>query len=140
METNKTAKYIVVALLAFVATVAALDALVTYNYPQNGTIATASLAMYLDGDPYPNSTAVDWGICEAGYTYTIQNMTVVNMGTFNLTVNIVSSGLPVGWKVEWQRNDTFIASGQKTEGWLNLTIPATAKAWPTWSFSLNGNA
>ena len=96
--------------------------------------------MYLDSDLYPNSTAVNWGICEAGYTYTIQNMTVVNTGDINLTVSIVSSGLPADWKIEWQRNGAFVISGTKTEGWLNLTIPATAKDWPVWSFSLNGNA
>jgi len=113
---------------------------VNYYYPQNGKIASASLALYLDSDLYPNRTAVDWEICEAGYTYTIQNMTVVNTGDVELNVSIVSSGLPADWKIEWQRNCTVIASGAKTEGWLNLTIPATAKDWPVWSFSLNGNA
>ena len=137
---NKAAQYVMVALLSFVATVAALDIIVNYQYPQIGDIATPSLDMYLDSDLYPNSTAVNWGICEAGYTYTIQNMTVVNTGDINLTVSIVSSGLPADWKIEWQRNCTVIASGAKTEGWLNLTIPATAKDWPVWSFSLNGNA
>jgi hypothetical protein len=137
---NKAAKYVMVALLSFVATVAALDIIVNYQYPQIGDIATPSLDMYLDSDLYPNSTAVNWGICEAGYTYTIQNMTVVNTGDINLTVSIVSSGLPADWKIEWQRNGAFVISGTKTEGWLNLTIPATAKDWPVWSFSLNGYA
>ncbi|MCJ7560974.1 hypothetical protein MUO79_10225 [Candidatus Bathyarchaeota archaeon] len=140
METNKTAKYVLVALLAFVATVAALDTLVTYIYPQKGTIATASLEMYLDGELYPNSTAVDWGICEAGSVYTIPNMTVANTGDVNLTVSIVSNGLPSGWKIDWQNNNTMIAAGTHNEGWLNLTIPAVETVWPTWSFSLNGNA
>lgn len=96
--------------------------------------------MYLDGELYPNSTAVDWGMCEAGYVYTIQNMTVANTGDVNLTVSIVSTGLPSDWKIEWQNNNTVIAAGARTEGWLNLTIPSTETVWPTWSFSLNGQA
>jgi len=113
---------------------------VNYYYPQNGIIASASLAMYLDGNLKPNGTAIDWGTCQKGTMQTFSNVTVANTGNQNLTVTITTTDLPSGWILEWQGNDTRLDAGWKVEGWLNLTIPETATAWPTWSFSLNGNA
>jgi hypothetical protein len=97
-----------------------------------------SLTMYLDGDLKPNATAIDWGQCEPGYTYTFENMTVLNTGDVAVNVSIVSDDLPVNWFIEWQANNTLVEPSAKIEGWLNLTIPLTAETWPIWSFSLIG--
>jgi hypothetical protein len=137
---NKAAKYVMVALLSFVATVAALDIIVNYQYPQNGEIEGASLTMYVDGTLKPNGTSMDWGVCPKGTVQTFSNVTVANMGNVNLTVTITTTGLPSGWTLEWLGNNTLLEPDWKVEGWLNLTIPSTATVWPTWSFSLNGNA
>jgi len=113
---------------------------VNYYYPQNGKIATATLDMYIDGTLKPNGTAIDWGTCQKGTVQTKSNVTVVNTGNQNLTVTITTTGLPSGWILEWQANNTYLYVGYEVEGWLNLTIPQTAPEWPDWSFSLNGNA
>jgi len=97
-----------------------------------------SLAMYLDGTLKPNATAIDWGTCEAGYTYTFENMTVLNTGDVAVNVSIVSTDLPGTWLLIWQGNNTQLEPASKIEGWLNLTIPVTAETWPSWAFSLNG--
>jgi len=131
---------VVVALLSFVATVAALDIIVNYQYPQDGEIEGASLDMYVNGVLKPNGTAMDWGVCPKGTVQTFENLTVVNTGNQNLTVTITTTGLPQGWILEWQANNTYLYAGYEVEGWLNLTIPQTAPEWPDWSFSLNGNA
>jgi hypothetical protein len=129
---------------------------VNYYYPQNGIIASASLDMYIDGTLKPNGTAIDWGTCQKGTVQTKSNVTVVNTGNQKVTVTITTTGLPQGWILEWQANNTLLMPDYKVEGWLNLTIPETwtvewdtynahvtivnATVWPTWSFSLNGNA
>jgi len=97
-----------------------------------------SLTMYLDGDLKPNATAIDWGQCEPGYTYTFPNMTVLNTGDVAYNVSLVTTDLPANWLIEWQRNNTFIEPSMKLEGWLNLTIPITAESWPSWAFTLQG--
>ena len=94
--------------------------------------------MYLDGTLKPNATAIDWGTCEAGYTYTFENMTVLNTGDIAVNVSIVSTDLPANWFIEWQRNNTLIEPSAKVEGWLNLTIPVTAETWIPWGLSLIG--
>jgi len=113
---------------------------VNYYYPQDGTIATASLAMYLDGSLKPNGTTINWGTCQKGTVQSFGNVTVANTGNQNLTVSIIATALPNGWILEWQANNTYLYAGYEVEGWLNLTIPQTATEWPAWSFSLNGNA
>jgi len=131
---------VVVALLSFVATVAALDIIVNYQYPQDGEIEGASLDMYVNGVLKPNGTAMDWGVCPKGTVQTFENLTVVNTGNQNLTVTITTTGLPSGWILEWQANNTLLMPDYKVEGWLNLTIPTTETTWHAWAFSLNGNA
>jgi hypothetical protein len=128
------------ALIAFLAGAVIADRLVNYYYPQNGEIEASSLAMYVDGILKPNGTAMDWGVCPKGTVQSFGNVTVVNTGNQNLTVTITTTGLPSGWVLEWQANNTRLDAGYEVEGWLNLTIPQTATVWPTWSFSLNGNA
>ena len=116
------------------------DTIINYNYPQDGEIEGASLAMYVNGALKTNGTAMDWGVCPKGTVQSFGNVTVANMGNVNLTVSIIATGLPNGWILVWQDNNTFLMPDYKVEGWLNLTIPQTATAWPEWSFSLNGNA
>ena len=97
-----------------------------------------SLTMYLDGNLKPNATAIDWGTCEAGYTYTFENMTVLNTGDVAVNVSIISADLPSTWLLTWQGNSSSLEPSAKVEGWLNLTVPVTAESWPSWSFSLIG--
>jgi len=116
------------------------DTIINYNYPQDGEIEGASLAMYVNGALKTNGTAMDWGVCPKGTVQSFGNVTVANTGNQNLTVSIIATGLPNGWILEWQGNNTFLMPDYKVEGWLNLTIPQSATEWPDWSFSLNGNA
>jgi hypothetical protein len=116
------------------------DTIINYQYPQDGIIEGASLAMYVNGALKTNGTAMDWGVCPKGTVQSFSNVTVANTGNQNLTVSIKATGLPNGWILEWQANNTYLYAGYKVEGWLNLTIPQSATEWPAWSFSLNGNA
>jgi hypothetical protein len=116
------------------------DTIINYNYPQDGEIEGASLAMYVNGALKTNGTAMDWGVCPKGTVQSFGNVTIANTGNQNLTVTITTTGLPQGWILEWQANNTRLDVGYEVEGWLNLTIPLTATAWPEWAFSLNGNA
>lgn len=104
--------------------------------PNTGQIP--SLTMYLNGTKTLNDTAIDWGLCTPGYSYTFENMTVVNTGDVAFNVSIVSTDLPSTWLIQWQANNTRIEPAIQIEGWLNLTIPITAETWPTWAFSLIG--
>lgn len=137
---GQTLKYAALALVTFLAVAVIADTIINYQYPQDGQIEAASLALYIDGVLYPNGTTVDWGACETGTVQSFGNVTVVNTGNVNLTVTITTSALPLGWNLQWQANNVLLEPGYAVEGWLNLTIPTTATTWPEWSFSLNGNA
>ena len=126
------------ALLALFIGMVAAESIIRYMYPNIGQIAQSKLQLYIDNQPYTNNTAIDWGACLPGYTYSFENMTVVNTGDINLTVYIVTYGLPSDWSLQWQANNTFIQPNEMASGWLNLTIPETATEWPTWGFYLHG--
>lgn len=128
------------ALITFLTVAVIADTIVNYQYPQDGQIQGASLAMYVNDVLKPNGTAMDWGVCPKGTVQSFGNVTVVNTGNQNLTVSITTVGLPSGWILEWQANNTFLEPYYAVEGWLNLTIPQSATEWPVWSFSLNGIA
>lgn len=115
----------------------AAETAVHYYYPNNDTIAGATLTLYLNGTAYANNTAIDWGACKAGNTYT-KNLTIANFGGVTLNVTITTQNLPAEWTLTWQANNTRLEPDYEVVGWLNLTIPATATTWPTWGFSLNG--
>lgn len=129
---------IVVALLALIVGVVAAFVVIEYYYPNIGSITTYSLELYLDNVQHANNTVIDWGECEPGWMYSVENMTVVNTGTVGMKVYIEIYGLPSDWTLAWQQNETSLAAGAKTMGWLNLTIPSTATSWPTWSLYLRG--
>lgn len=128
------------ALITFLTVAVIADTIVNYQYPQDGEIEGASLEMYVDGTLKPNGTSMDWGVCPKGTVQSFGNVAVVNTGNMNLTVTIIASGLPSGWILEWQANNTLLMPDYEIQGWLNLTIPQSATTWPLWSFSLNGNA
>lgn len=128
------------ALITFLTVAVIADTIVNYQYPQNGEIQGASLALLVNGILKPNGTAMDWGVCPKGTVQSFGNVTVVNTGNQNLTVTITTTGLPPGWILNWQANNTLLEPDYAVEGWLNLTIPTTATEWPVWSFSLNGQA
>jgi hypothetical protein len=121
------------------ATVVALDALVTYNYPQDGTIASYSLELYFDGILRSNGTAINWGTCTKNIE-NYRNVTVVNTGDVNLNVSITTTDLPAGWTLEWNANNTILPPDYEIMSWLNLTIPQSETTWHAWAFSLNGQA
>jgi hypothetical protein len=137
---GQTLKYAALALVTFLAVAAIADTIINYQYPQDGIIEGASLALYINGTLYPNGTTVNWGGCPPGVTQSFSNVTVVNTGNVSLTVSITASPLPLGWNLQWEANNTFLEPYYAVEGWLNLTIPTTATEWPEWSFSLNGSA
>jgi len=132
------------ATLGFLIGMVAAAVVIHYYYPNIGTISQASLTLYLNNKLYTNNTAINWtelngGSLDPGYTYTVENMTVVNTGNTPLTVYIVTEGLPADWTLSWQANDTLLNPSEQVSGWLNLTIPDTATDWPTWGFHLYGD-
>jgi hypothetical protein len=127
---------ICVALLTF-STLGIASVVVQYYYPNDGSISTAILTVHINDIIYSNNTAIDWGTCKAGQTYT-KNMTISNTGNINLTVTIMSTGLPKGWTLTWQANNTLLEPDYEIEDSLILTIPANATAWPVWGFWIYG--
>jgi len=129
---------IAIALLALFIGMVVANSVIRYMYPNIGEIAEPELKLYLNDKLYTNNTAIDWGTCYPGCTYSFENMTVVNAGNTNLTVYIVTYGLPSDWTLQWQANNTLIQPNEMASGWLNLTIPENATEWPTWGFYLYG--
>jgi len=127
---------IAIALLTFT-TLGITSEVVKYYYPNDGSISNPILTVYINDILYLNNTAIDWGTCKAGKTYT-KNMTISNTGNINLTVTIMSTGLPKGWTLKWQANNTLLEPDFEIEDSLILTIPANATAWPTWGFWIYG--
>jgi len=138
---NTIKKFLVtVALIVTVAlaTIAIAQTLYTLYFSNTGTIITPELKAYLDGTPLANGTTIDWEECEPGYTYYFKNFTIVNTGDTTLTVILEPVGLPGGWQLQWQGNNTTLAPSEKAGGWLNLTIPSDATSWPSWGFYIKG--
>jgi hypothetical protein len=127
---------IAIALLTFT-TLGIASEVVKYYYPNDGSISNAILTMRINNILYSNNTAIDWGTCKAGKAYT-KNMTISNIGNITLTVSIVSMGLPTGWTLMWQANNTRLEPDYEIEDSLILTIPANATTWPLWGFWING--
>jgi hypothetical protein len=127
---------VAVALLTFTA-LGITSEVVKYYYPNDGSISNPILTVYINDILYLNNTAIDWGTCKAGKTYT-KNMTISNTGNINLTVTIMSTGLPKGWTLTWQANNTRLEPDYEIEDSLILTIPANATAWPVWGFWIYG--
>lgn len=133
-----------VAMLTFAVAGFALPLIVQYWHPNEGTIGTPSLEMYLKDNTevgnflYADTDPIQWGLCDAGVTYYFENMTVVNTGNIELTVHIVTENLPTDWVLTWAGNDTLLAPDGKIEGQLELTIPAGATEWGEWGFYLTG--
>lgn len=119
--------------------IAATSVVVQHYYPNSGEISQASLELWLENEFILNNTAINWDVCEPGYTYYFENMTVLNTGNTALTVYITPYDLPSDWLIEWEGDNTPLAPGGTAQGWLNLTIPDTATTWPTWGFKLNGD-
>jgi hypothetical protein len=108
-------------------------------YPNTGSIVqNPALEVYINGTPYANQTAVDWGAREAGQTYQFDNMTVKNSGTVALTILVVTEGLPTGWTLTWTANNTALNPGAKAEAPLQLSIPLSASSWGSWGFHIYG--
>ena len=126
---------IAIALLALFIGMVAANEIIKYFYPNIGSInPKSSIEVYLEGQEYENNTAIDWGACDPGMTYSFSNFSVVNTGDTNLTVYIIPHGLPSDWTLTWEANNTLIQPNEMASGWLNLTIPETATEWPTWGF------
>lgn len=125
-------------LLGILIGMASAAILSTYYFPMLGSINTAKFDFYLDGTPYPNNTAIDWGMCDPDSTYSFENFTIVNTGSLTQTVVVKPVGLPVNWTLTFQGNNTLLAPTAKVSGWLNLTIPAEASTWPLWSMKVEG--
>jgi hypothetical protein len=127
---------IAIALLTFT-TLSVATVVVQYYYPNDGSISNPILTVYINDILYSNNTAIDWGTCKAGQTYT-KNMTISNTGNITLNVTIVSTGLPKGWTLTWQANNTLLEPDYEIEDYLTLTIPTNATTWPVWGFWING--
>jgi hypothetical protein len=140
---NNSAKTIIVLLLSVTLGVGgtAIGAVIVQQmYPNTGEIETPTglLALWLDSYYYANTTAINWGLCDAGTVYQFDNMTIVNTGNVAMNVSIVTYGLPLTWSLKWAKNNTQLAPSAKTEAPLNLTIPSSATSWPDWGFWLKG--
>ena len=82
---------------------------------------TVSLKWYLDGVEFTNDSTLDWGTLNVTETY-FYNLTVVNEGTVNTKVSVLTIGLPVGWSRTWTANNTVLAPDSWVAGDLDLYV------------------
>lgn len=99
-----------------------------YHMPQNATIPPqASLTMYVEGQPWTNGTEVGWGTVNPGEIKQ-KTMDIYNSGGQALQVNMLVLGLPSGWDLAYNRNNTTLNPGQWLNGTMALTVPTSAAA------------
>lgn len=147
MDLKRPLACLCVILICATITIALSAIIVQYLYPNLVTISSPSLELWLDADStdgipavkYPNETAIDWGMLDAGDSYFFDNMTVLNTGNIPLTITITAYGLPEGWTLTWAGDGTLVDPTETVEGVLTLTVPEGATT-PTekWGFWING--
>jgi hypothetical protein len=97
-----------------------------YHMPQSATVPSqASLSIYVDGQPWINGTEVGWGTVNPGEIKQ-KTVDIYNVGTKEALVNLLTSGLPSGWDLAYNRNSTTLNAGQWLNGTMALTVPMSA--------------
>lgn len=129
---NKVYKILAAAALAVVIGVVAANLIEQYIHEHIGTIATVELAEFLDDTLIANDSAIDWYVVEPGFTYSY-NYTVKNTGTIPVNVTLTVEGLSAPWLLTWEGNNTLLAVGESAGGWMDLTVPAGATTFPTFT-------
>lgn len=121
---------VIVLLLCAAAIVSTISGAVIYElyYPGQGRIPEdEELSAFLDGLPWSNGTLIQWGDLEPGWSYA-KNLTVVNTGNTQLTVELYVSGLEPGWILTWAGTGTDLDPGEAAIGNLLLEVPSNATA------------
>jgi len=134
---NRKVVYLLSAVLT-ASLVSAVLAAVTllYEMPMTATVTeTANLNFYVDGITWTNSTAINWGTLEAGKTYT-KSLDIKNTGNIPLQVWITVQGLPAGWSLSYDQQNSIVQPGNWLNGTLTLTVPESAAngtySWTTY--------
>jgi len=83
--------------------------------------------MYVEGQPWTNGTEVGWGTVNPGEIKQ-KTMDIYNSGGQALQVNMLVLGLPSGWDLAYNRNNTTLNPGQWLNGTMALTVPTSAAA------------
>ncbi|RLC33575.1 hypothetical protein DRH14_04645 [Candidatus Shapirobacteria bacterium] len=97
-----------------------------YEMPMTATVTeTASLNLYVDGSAWTNGTVIDWGTVEAGKTYT-KSLDIKNTGNVAVQVWITVEGLPTGWSLSYDQQNSIVQPGSWLNGTLTLTVPEGA--------------
>lgn len=136
-------KAVLVALLIgiIIATASAVFAAITlyYNMPMNATVVPsgASLAIYINGTAWTNSTEVGWGQVQSGNTYA-KALDIYNDGSQSLQILLITAGIPAGWLLTYSRNGTLIDPSTWLNGTMQLTIATSTPASYYWSASIVG--
>lgn len=92
-----------------------------YEMPMNVTIQkTASVNLYVGGNPWTNNTSVGWNTMAPGETET-KSLEVKNTGNLAVQITATPSGLPSGWDLTYSRNGSIVQPDQ----WLNGTLTLT---------------
>jgi len=112
-----------------------------YEMPMTATVTeTASLNLYVDGSIWTNGTTIDWGSLEAGKTYT-KSLDIKNTGNVALQVWITVEGLPDGWSLSYDQQNSIVQPGQWLNGTLTLTVSEAAGIGDyTWTAYLHASS
>lgn len=131
MATTKKALAVLIPFAAFIGLVLAAH-VVMYMYPSIGTIITETpaLTLYIDDEPYANSTLLDWGNITRGPDETVIiycNATALNTGAKPVTVYLIVTDEPPGVSHTWNpANGTLLVAGASVQSDLEITVTPAA--------------
>lgn len=121
---------IIVLLVSAIAILSTVSGAAYYEliYPGQGRIPeNTELSAFVDGLPWSNGTLIQWGDLEPGWSYA-KNLTVVNTGNTQQTVELYVSGLEPGWSLTWATTGTDLDPGEAAIGSMILDVPSNATA------------
>lgn len=93
--------------------------------PSTAVIPSATIDVYIDGEPWANDTELSWGYVYPGETV-VSILAVENTGEVNATIMLTCPDLPTDWTLTWTENDKWCNITETLTGDLELYIPDTA--------------
>ena len=112
-----------------------------YEMPMTATVTeTAELNIYVNDTAWSNGTAVDWGYVQAGKSY-IKYLSIKNTGNVPLQIWITAEGLPTGWSLSYDQQNSIVQPGSWLNGTLTLTVPeAASTATYSWTVYIHASS
>ncbi len=132
METQRTNMMVVIAVVVTVLMVSVVAAglLTAYHRVDNhASLKAVGVGVYSDAACTNNLTSIDWGLLEAGETYTY-DVWVKNIGTTGIKLNMtVDSWSPSFARdyitLGWDREGQFLDVGESFKAVLTLSVSTT---------------